>query len=123
MLENRVYGIGRLNMPQRKYTAIIVHRDIYCSSSHNYVGRVTIVSSRKRETRYYDVHNGTIEQHSNWSEKCYPAYVRNAVKRQYRDMLEQGELSVYECDRDGNRRYHDYRYHSDEYLISLIRGL
>lgn len=55
--------------------------------------------------------------------KRYPNYVYETVERQILDMIRAGKLRFYECDRDGNKRYENLRYHSADSFEWVIKRL
>ena len=101
---------------KRKYTVTVSHQ-VYCTSMGHYFAKALIKDGKTREWRDIDLNGCRIM----WRDKPftyqgYPAYVQQSIADQLKQMLDEGELSVYEHDRDGNRRYYDLRYHVPEHL-------
>lgn len=106
--------------PKRKYH-VKVYSAVYCTSHTDYFAKAVITGGGKRETRDIDLSGCRIICHdAPFTYKGYPQYVRRSIISQLKQMSDEGELSVFEHDRDGNRRYHDLRYHHPDYLKSLI---
>jgi len=57
-----------------------------------------------------------------WEDR-YPKYVLLNAELKVLELLESDHAVFYECDRDGNNRFTDLRYHNRENLESYVRGL
>ena len=105
---------------KRKYF-VSVYSEIYCTSRTDYFAKVLITGGGKRDKRDVDLMDfRMMHQNSPLTYKGYPAYVLRSIATQLKEMLDEGELSVYEYDRDGIRRYHGLRYHNPQYLEHVI---
>lgn len=92
------------------YTLTDVFTDVYCSSTGHYGVDVRISYRGHNRKRSYDFNGGF------WLPQAYipatmPKYIERAVDERLRELYTAGKLRFYECDRDGNRRYDDLRYH------------
>jgi hypothetical protein len=100
----------------RKYQNIRVGFAVNCSSTGHYSARVdySIVardgSVKKRKRTWFYI--GT--------KSALPQYVQDEIFRQLRALYCDGELSIYENDRDGNARYEDLRYHEPRHFEYMI---
>ena len=105
---------------KRKYH-VKVFASLYCTSMCDYFATAIIIGGGRRETREIDLNGLRIMWHNKpFTYKGYPQYVSRSIADQLKQMLDEGELSVYEYDRDGNRRYHDLRYHHPDHLAHVI---
>ena len=108
-------------MSKRKYT-VSVHKHIYCSSSGDYSATVVIRSDKGRDKRNVGLSGCRIMwENKPFTYKGYPQYVTASIAEQLKTLLDNGELQVYEHDRDGNRRYEGFHiYHEDRHLEFYI---
>lgn len=105
---------------KQKYT-VRLYGSVYCTSQCDYFAKAIIISKDGRETREIDLNGCRVMWHNKpFTYKGYPRYVQRSIAGQLKQMLDEGELSVYEYDRDGNRRYHDLRYHEPAHLTYVI---
>lgn len=105
---------------KRKYT-VKVYDAVYCTSTTDYYATAVIIGGGKRDRREVDIRDFRMMWHdAPFTYKGYPSYVLRSIASQLKEKLDNGELSVYEHDRDGNRRYQDLRYHRADYLEQLI---
>jgi len=105
---------------KRKYN-VKVFSEVYCSSSGYYVASCLITGGGKRDKRDIDLAGCRIMWHSQpFTYQGYPAYVTRSIADQLKQMSDEGELSVYEYNRDGDRRYQELRYHVPEHLEYAI---
>jgi len=106
---------------KRKYS-VVVSSHINCSSSGHYHATVVIQSNR-RDVRYYDLMNKQLLVHRGAGYfKGYPQYVMVEIYNQLNNLLDNGDIRVYEYDGDGNERYENLRYHRQDHLTWLIQG-
>lgn len=105
---------------KRKYH-VKVFDSVYCTSSCSYFAKAIITGGGKRDVRDIDLDGCRIM----WKDKPfsylgYPAYVNQSIADQLKEKLDEGELSVYELDQEGTRRYKSLRYHKHEYLAFAV---
>lgn len=104
------------NILKRKYM-VKVSDEIYCTSTGHYFAKVWISDGATRDKRDIDLDGCRIM----WKDKPftyngYPKYITQAIADGLKEKWDNGELSVYEFDRDGNRRYQQLRYHDPHRL-------
>jgi hypothetical protein len=95
----------------RKFKLISINREIYCSSSHHY--HVTAVVEEKGKRWQC---TSALYEHS------FPRYLRDEISYQLRSLFVTRNLVVYEYNRNGVKRYEDYRYHTP-WLLAREIGL
>jgi hypothetical protein len=92
----------------RKYTEILVSSSVYVNSQGDYTFSVRIKGYGHVK---YDPSVGF------WTETAepkFPKYVEEAVDEQVVQLLMGNDTVYYEYDRDGNKRYENFRYHDPE---------
>lgn len=92
----------------RKYTEILVSSSVYVNSQGDYTFSVRIKGFGHVK---YDPSVGF------WTataEPKFPKYVEEAVDEQVVQILLSNDTVYYEYDRDGNKRYDNFRYHDPE---------
>lgn len=112
-------------MPAKKYQNITVSKQVNVSSSYHYHFTVKWDGGG----RDYSLRVGflTNHQYNPYTWEAAPKYLEREVERQILAMFEDKTAVFYEYDRDGNKRYENLRYWSqedvDHYIESLKQSL
>lgn len=105
----------------RKWTRILTANKVYCSSSHHYfVDTWLFDKDNGRIYREYLINAASFLTLSHGGYIDTPKYVRQEIHRQLAEKLTNGQLVVFESDRDGRERTENLRYHDPEILTRLI---
>ena len=94
-----------------KYTVKVL-TSINCSSTGHYYAKAVIASDGKLDVRDVDMNDFRIMHHLKpFTYKGYPQYVLTAIADQLKRLYDDGDISVFEYDRDKNKRSLNLRYH------------
>lgn len=110
-------------MRKRKYTNIVVYDDFNCSSSYDYVVRVSWKENGEwAETREFWVNQNAFiaRGHNYMTWESAPRYLVNEVNQALWQAVTRGDYQVFEYDRDGAQRYENLRYHNANYFKRLV---
>ena len=111
----------------RRYQLSHVSSKVYCSSSGHYgvdvAYNVYDATGRLVETEHCTY---CPNDEGFWKKKSIvpgsrPKYLVNAIELTLRRKFQAGELRFYEYDKDGNRRWDNFRYHEDHHFAYQIR--
>ena len=101
------------------YSVISVNNNVYVNSSGYYIFDVMFSWKGKRRTGQYDpMHPALVMTDGDRISivNKYPNYLRSEIARAAFSLLQSGTVRFYEYNQDGDRRYENLRYHSDERL-------
>ena len=105
-------------MSDRAFDSIKIGTAIYCSSSYDHFIQVQVQRRGKWQQRPYWIEGATLEGMNR-----VPNYLYVQIERQLLKLLEDGNATFYEFDRDGNKRFTDLRYHDAEWSVRRIERL
>lgn len=108
---------------KRAYQDVQVLRDVYVSSTGHYTGAVRFVRHGQRFKYDVDLSGGLTVFGRGLNEIKLPKYVMNRIRELYLEAFEHGHNQYHEYDREGNKRYEDLRYHSQEAVNWIIECL
>ena len=98
----------------RVWKLLKVSSTVYCTSTGHYFFSCVFDYHHSRPTIQYCLNGGT--------DKPLPKYALAAIK-EHIGFEGPDKFKVYECDRDGNARYTDLRYHDPEYFVDAVKRL
>lgn len=112
---------------KRKYTNVRVSTDVYCNSLGQYTFLVRCQDAKRGYKLEYSPGFGLIC----WGKREmggplaieFPKYLYDEIERQIYVAYNENRLTIYEYDRDRNKRRKDYRYHDDELLAANLQSL
>lgn len=105
------------------YTDIQVSRQIYISSSYDYFVEVSYKHQQRWWTRTYFITAGGLMHLSGMGWFNVPHYVMREIDSQLLELMRSGRVIYHEYDRDGNKRFTDFRYHSPETVERIMSRL
>lgn len=106
---------------KRKYTNVTVLHSIYCSSSFDHFIGVTYHENGMWRSRDFYIEGCALMGKRSYDLEI-PQYFEDEILRGLLAALKQG-VTVYEYDRDGNKRYENLRYHDDEWVQRRIESI
>lgn len=106
----------------RAYTNIAVTRYINVSSTGHYFGHVVFRRGGRGWGYDFDLSNGYVMTKKNMDALHLPQYVMTTIRHLYIECLKTDAI-YYEYDREGERRYSNLRYHSQETVNWIIECL
>jgi hypothetical protein len=109
-------------MAGRRFTDIGVSKQVNVSSSGHYSFDVSFAESGRRKSYLWFVGDTYLIRKSvtGVPTRNVPQYVLTALEREARRHFLNGDLKVYEYDRDGIKRYTDLRYHDPERFAAML---
>ncbi len=109
---------------ERRFQNIRVSKQVYVNSMTQYSTHVYFTEAGKRKHYLWGIRDSCLTTaNGRLDHRRVPKYVMDAIMREMLRLTTDEQLTFYEYDRDGEKRYDGLRYHEPEYFAAIVKAV